>query len=178
MLCPHKIFPSSVVSLFLFCCHSVLGLVPVLIPHLTETILPGITRTTEVGSEATTGATGDPTTTVEETEAITNAVITRTGEEEEAMATNPIGKAVVAAAAVEVGMIDTMTRTTTHTALGGGAHAHLRSGQAAAAVPVTLTARLQGNLGAPGAPATPRVPVLHHHVIAAARASIALRMQS
>lgn len=132
-----------------------------------------------MGSEATTGATGDPTTTVEETEAITNAVITRTGEGEEATATNLIGKVGVGVVvAVEVGMIGTMTRTTTRTAPGGGAHAHLRSGQAAAVAPVTLTARLQGNLGAPGAPATPHVPVLHHHVIAAARASIALRMLS
>lgn len=129
-------------------------------------------------SEATTEATGGPTTTVEETEAITNAVITRTGEGEEevaAMATRPIGKVVVV---VEVGTIGTMTRTTTHTAPGGGAHAHLGSAQAAAAALAALNARLPGNLGAPGAPATPRVPSLHHHVIAAARASIAPRMLS
>lgn len=155
--------------------YPVLGLVPALVLTLrpTEIIPPETIRTTEEGLEATTGATGGPTTTVEETEAITHAVITRTGEEAAAMATRPIGRVVA-----EAGMIATMTRTTTHTAPGGGAPAHLRSAQAAGAAPATLTARLQGDLDAPGAPATPHIPGPHHHVIVAARASLAPRMLS
>ena len=127
-------------------------------------------------------ATGGPSTTVVETEAITNAAITRTGEEVAAMATSPIGRVVVVVVVEEeeeAGTIATMTRTTTHTAPGGGAHvhAHLRSAQAAGVAPATLTARLQGGLDAPGAPATPHGPGLLHHVIAAARASLATKKQ-
>ena len=126
-------------------------------------------------------ATGGPSTTVVETEAITNAAITRTGEEVAAMATSPIGRVVVVVVVVEeeAGTIATMTRTTTHTAPGGGAHvhAHLRSAQAAGVAPATLTARLQGGLDAPGTPATPHGPGLLHHVIAAARASLATKKQ-
>lgn len=169
---PHDL--SNIISLLSFLSHPVPGLVPALVLTLrpTETILPGTIRTTEVGSEATTEATGGRSTTVAETEAITNVAITRTEEEEAAaMATRPIGRAAVAA--VEAGTIATMTRTTTHTARGGGAHApaHLKSVQAAGAVPATLTAHLRGDLGAPGTPASPRGPGPHRHVIAAARAS-------
>lgn len=167
----------------LLVCYAVLGLVPALVLTLrpTETIPPGTIRTTEVGSEATTVATGGPTTTVEEIEAITSVAITRTGEEVVAMATSPTGRGVVEVVVVEAGTIATMTRTTTRTAPGGGVHAHLRSAQVAAAAPATLTARLRPDLnalGAPGAPATPRVPVQLHHVIVAARASLATRMLS
>lgn len=163
----------------LLVCYTVLGLVPALVLTLrpTETIPPGTIRTTEVGSEATTEATGGPTTTVGEIEAITSVAITRTGEEVVAMATSPTGRAVV----VEAGTIATMIRTTTRIAPGGGVHAHPRSAQVAAAAPATPTARLRGDLnalGAPGAPATPRVPVHRHHVIVAARASLAPRMLS
>lgn len=160
--------------LFSLLFYPVLGLVPALVLTLrpTEIIPPGTIRTTEEDLEATTGATGGPTTTVEETEAITHVAITRTGEAA-AMATRPIGRVVA-----EAGMIATMIRTTTHTAPGGGAHAHLRSAQAAGAAPATLTARLRGDLDAPGAPATPHVPGPHHHVIVAARASLVPRMLS
>lgn len=174
MVTPHSLLS---VTIFSFCRfslvpHPVLDLVPVLTLRPTETILPGTTRTTEVGSEATTEATGDPTTTVAETEAITNVVITRTGEEVVATGIRRIGREVV-----EAGMIATMTRTTTHTVPGGGAHAlaHPGSAQAAGAAPAILTARLRGDLDAPGVPATPRGPGLHHRVIAAARASLAPR---
>lgn len=152
----------------------VLGLVPalVLILRPTETILPGTIRITEVGSEGTTEATEDPTTTVAETEAISSAAITRTGEEAAAMAIRPIGRVVV-----EAGTIDTMTRTTTRTAPGGDAHAHAhrRSAQAVGAAPTTLTARLRGDLDALDAPATPPGPGPHHHAIAA-KASQSPRM--
>lgn len=155
----------------------VLGPVPALALTLrpTETIQPGTIRTTEVGSEATTEATGGPSTTVAETEAITNVVITRTGEEAEAMAIRPIGRVVVV---VEAGTIATMTRTTMHTAPGGGAHApaHLRSVQAAGAAPTALTARLRGDLVTLGSRATPHGPGPHHPTIAATRESLAARM--
>lgn len=161
--------------------HPVLGLVPALVHTLrpTETILAGTIRTTEVASGATTEATGGPTTTAAETEAITNVVITRTGEEEaEAMAIRPIGRVV---AAEEAGTIATMTRTTTLTAPGGGAlvpaPAHRRSTRAAAAVPTTLTARLRADLDAPDAPATPLGPGRPPHAIAATRASLAPRIR-
>lgn len=176
---PHRMFFPSITlffCLFSLLSHPVLGLVPalVLILRPTETIPPGTIRTTEVGSEATTAATEGPTTTAAETEAITNVAITRTGEEEAAMAIRPIGRVAAEAA----GTIATMTRTTTHTAPGGDAHApaHLGSARAAGAAPATLTARLRGDLGVPGAPATPRGPDPHHHVIAPARASPAPRM--
>lgn len=108
-----------------------------------ETIPPGTTRTTEVGSEATTGATGGPTTTEEETEAITSAAITRTGEGA-ATATSPIGRVVAVEEgeeeAEEAGTI--ATRTTTHTAPGEGARAHQRSAQAPEAALATRTAHL------------------------------------
>lgn len=151
---------------------TVLGLVPVLVLTLrpTETIPAGTIRTTEVGSEATTEATGGLITIVAETEATTNAVITRTGAA--AMAIRPIGRVVVVVVVVEAGTIVTTTRTTTHTAPGGGAqdHARPRSAQAAGAAPTTPTALLQEGLDAQGAPATLRGPGPHHLAIAAARA--------
>lgn len=160
----------------------VLGLVPALALTLrpTETILPGTIRTTEVVSEATTEATGGPSTTVAETEAFTHAAITRTGEEAAAMAISPIGRAAVVVVVVveEAGMIATMTKTTTHIAPGEGGHAPARpkSAQAAGAAPATLTARLHEDLDTLGAPATHHGPGPHHHAIAAARASLAPRM--
>lgn len=151
------------------------GLAPALVHTLrpTETILAGTIRTTEVASGATTEATGGPTTTAAETEAITNAVTTRTGEEAAAMVIRLIGKV-----AVEAGTTATMTRTTTHIVPGGAARApaHLRSARAAAVAPTTLTARLRGDLDVPGAPATPLGPGPPPHAIAAARASLAPRM--
>lgn len=153
----------------------VLGLVPALVltPHPTETTPAGTIRTTEVGSGATTEATGGLTTTVAETEAITNVVIIRTGEEV-AMAINQIGRVVAegVAAAAAAGMIATMTRITTRTVQGGVDHApaHRESVLVAVAVPTSLIAHLQAVLGAPGAPATLPGPV-RHHVIVAARAS-------
>lgn len=158
----------------------VLGLVPALALTLrpTETILPGTIRTTEVVSEATTEATGGPSTTVAETEAFTHAAITRTGEEAVAMAISPIGRGVVVVVVEEAGMIATMTKTTTHIAPGEGGHAPARpkSAQAAGAAPATLTARLHEDLDTLGAPATHHGPGPHHHAIAAVRASLAPRM--
>lgn len=158
----------------------VLGLVPALALTLrpTETILPGTIRTTEVVSEATTEATGGPSTTVAETEAFTHAAITRTGEEAVAMAISPIGRGVVVVVVEEAGMIATMTKTTTHIAPGEGGHApaHPKSAQAAGAAPATLTAHLHEDLDTLGAPATHHGPGPHHHAIAAARASLAPRM--
>lgn len=167
------------------------GLAPALAHTLrpTETILPGTIRTTEEGSEATTEASGGPTTTVPETEAITHAAITRTGEEA-ATAISPTGRAVVvvaaavvavaavAVAAVEAGTIATTTRTTMRTAPGGAAHAPARprSARAAGAAPTTPTARPRGDLGAPSTPATPRGPGPRRRIMAAARASPAPRM--
>lgn len=132
-----------------------------------------------VVSEATTEATAGLSTTAAETEAITHAAITRTGEEAGAMAISLIGRVVVVVVTEveEAGTTATMTRTTTHTAPGGGAPAlaHPENAQAAGAAPATPTARLRGDLDAPGAPATPRGPGPHRHVIAAARASRAPR---
>lgn len=146
-----------------------LGLDPNLVLTLRpiETTLPG---TTEAVSEATTEATGGRIITVEETEATTHVVTTRTEVEAEAMATRATGKVgvVVVVAAVEAG---TIARTTGHTAPEGGAPAHLRSAQVAGAGLATLTARLRGNHDSPGGPVTPRIPGLHLHAIAAAKAS-------
>lgn len=91
------------------------------------------------------------------------------------MAIRPIGRVVVV---VEAGTIATMTRTTMHTAPGGGAHApaHLRSVQAAGAAPTALTARLRGDLVTLGSRATPHGPGPHHPTIAATRESLAARM--
>lgn len=74
-------------------------------------------------------------------------------------------------------MIATMTRTTTPTVQGGGAHApaHPKSAQVAGAAPTTLTARLPRDPGAPGTPATPRTHGPRRYIIAAARASTAPR---
>lgn len=162
---------------------TVLGLVPALTLRPTETTRPGTTRTTEGGSEATTEATAGLTTIAAEAVATTSVATTRT----EAVATDTrttgrAGEAAteeVAAIEVEAGMIVTMTRTTTRTAPGGGAHAPEppRSVQVAAAVLATPTARLQGDLGAPGAPATPLVLALQPLAIAVARASPLLRTQ-
>lgn len=138
-----------------------LGPTLVLTLHPIETTHPG---TTEVGSEATTEATGGPIITGEETEAITRVVITRT--EVAAMVTRAIGKEVVAVAVavVEGGMI---ARTTVHTVPGGGVPAHLRSAQAAGAGLATPTAHLRGNLDTLGGPVIPHIPGLHLHVTAA-----------
>lgn len=83
------------------------------------------------------------------------------------MAIRPIGRV-----AVEAGTIVTTTRTTTHTAPGGGArgHARPRSAQAVGAAPATPTALPQESLDAQGAPATLHDPGPHHLAIAAARA--------
>lgn len=154
-----------------------LGLDPTLVLtlHPIETTLPG---TTEAGSEATTEATGGRTITVEETEATTHVVITRTEVEVAAMATRAIGKVVVVVAAgvvaVEAG---TTARTTAHTAPEGGAPAHLRSAQVAGADLATLNARLQGNLDSLDGPVILRIPALHLHAIVAAKASTTPRMQ-
>lgn len=123
---------------------TVLGLAPApaLTLRPTEPILPETIRTTEAGSEATTEDIADHTTTAAEAVAITNAAITRTGEEVGAMATSPTGRVVAEAAA---GTIAAMTRTITRTVPGGGAHAHarLRSAQSAVAAPASPTAHLQ-----------------------------------
>lgn len=168
----------SLTLFFPFCLLSlpVLGLVPALVHILrpTETTPAGTIRTTEVGSGGTTEATGGRTITEGEAEATTHEVITRTEEEVVvAMATRPTGRVVV-----EAGMTATMTRTTTHTAPGGGAHApaHPRSIRVVAAVPATLTARLRVTLDAPGVPAILLGPGPRPHIIAAARASLAPRM--
>lgn len=126
-----------------------------------------------MGSGATIEVTGGRTTTEAEAEVIINEAITRIEEEEEAavaMVTRATGRV-----AVEAGTIATMTRTATHTAPGGDAHApaHPKSAQAVAAAPTALTAHLQGD---PDAPATHLGPVPHPHIIAATRASLAPRM--
>lgn len=168
---PHALSLTLVLSCFLS--SPDLDLVPilVLILHPTEPILPG---TTEVDSEATTEVTGGPITTVGETEAFTRVAITRTGAEVVVMATRVIGKVVV----VEAGMIAAMTKITILTAPGGGAHAHLRNAQVAGAGPAILTARLQGDLDAPDDLAIPLVLALHRRAITAAKANLALKMQS
>lgn len=142
----------------------------VLILHPIETTPPG---TTEVGSEATTEATGGRTTTGEETEAITHVAITRTEAEVAAMATRAIGKA-AAVAAAEGG---TIARTTVRTAPEGGVPARPRSARAAAAGLATLTARLRGSLGTLDDPAIPRIPGLRLHVTVASKASLTPRRQ-
>lgn len=149
-----------------------LGPTLVLTLHPIETTLPG---TTEVGSEATTEATGGPIITGEETEAITRVVITRTEVEVAAMVTRAIGKeaAVVAAAVAEAG---TIARTTVHTVPGGGVPAHLRSAQAAGAGLATPTAHLLGSLDTLDGPVIPHIPGLHLHVTAA-KASLSPRKQ-
>lgn len=175
-------YPYQRVSFLFFCFLSAdLGLDPTLVLtlHPIETTLPG---TTEAGSEATTEAIGGRIITVEETEATTHVVITRTEAEVAAMATRAIGKVVVvavvaaavAAVAVEAG---TIARTTGHTAPEGGAPAHLRSARVAGADLATPTARLRGNLGSPDGPVIPRIPDLHLHVIVAAKASPTPRRQ-
>lgn len=151
-----------------------LGPILVLTLHPIETTLPG---TTEVGSEATTEATGGPIITGEETEAITHVVITRTEVEVAAMATRAIGKEAVgvAVAVVEGG---TIARTTVHTVPGGAVPAHLRSAQAAGAGLATPTAHLRGNLDTLGDPVIHHIPGLHLHVTAAkARPSPRMRKQ-
>lgn len=165
---------SSVFVFFSLLSRSVLGLVPALVHtlHPIEIILAGTIRTTEAASGAITEATGDPTTTAAETEAITSAGTTRTEEEEEAaaMVTRPIGRV----AEGEAGTTATMTRTTTLTARGGAVRAPVRrkNARAAAAAPTTLIARLRGDLDVLGAPATPLGLGLPPHDTAAARASL------
>lgn len=164
----------------IFLCRPALGLVLALGLTLRpiETIPPGTTRTTEVGSEATTGATGGPTTTAEETEAITSAAITRTGGEA-ATATSPIGRVVAVEeeggeeeeVEEEAGMI--AIRTITHTAPGEGARAHQRSAQAPEAALATRTAHLLWNPDVPGAPATPHAPGPPHRATVVASPSVA-----
>lgn len=169
-------WPQSLTHFSLFCLLSrpALGLVPALALTLrpTETIPPGIIRTTEAALGATTEAIGGLTTTAAETEATTNEAITRTGAAEEGAAAMAIRQTGRVEEEVEgAGTIVTMTRITTHTAPRGGAHAHAHQGsaQVAAAAHATLTALLQGGHDAPGAPATPHGLALGHHVTVAAK---------